>query len=321
MTAGDPMNADAGPDPLPSWREGTVKSRLLEFVASVSTPGAPAYVAPQERIAVFDNDGTLWSEQPMYVQLAFALQRARGLVAERAELARHPLVAAALADDIDALMGHGLRGLLELAAITHAGMTDAAFADLARAWLREARHPRLGVPYTGLVYQPMLELLALLRAREFRSWIVTGGGVEFVRVFAEETYGIPPDRVIGSTLQLRYGEENGQPTVWREPVVDAINDGDAKPVGIARAIGRRPIAAFGNSDGDLAMLRWTTTGPGRRLGLLLHHDDGEREVAYDRASRFGRLDQGLELAGRHGWSLVSLRRDWDRIFPSPPVQD
>jgi phosphoserine phosphatase len=309
------MNADAGPDPLPSWREGSVKTRLLEFVAAVSTPGDPGWVAPQERIAVFDNDGTLWSEQPMYVQLAFALQRARSLVAERAELASHPLVAAALADDIDALMGHGLRGLLELAALTHAGMADAAFSGLARDWLREARHPQLGVPYTGLVYQPMLELLAFLRARGFRSWIVTGGGVEFVRVFAEATYGIPPDRIIGSTLQLRYGEENGQPTVWREPVVDAINDGDAKPLGIARAIGRRPIAAFGNSDGDLAMLRWTTAGPGQRLALLLHHDDGEREVAYDRASRFGRLDKGLDLARRHGWCLVSLRRDWDRIFP------
>ncbi|MCP9797541.1 HAD family phosphatase [Cyanobium sp. Lug-B] len=309
------MNADAGPDPLPSWREDSVKTRLLEFVAAVSTPGAPGWVAPQERIAVFDNDGTLWSEQPMYVQLAFALQRARSLVAERAELASHPLVAAALADDIDALMGHGLRGLLELAALTHAGMADAAFSGLARDWLREARHPQLGVPYTGLVYQPMLELLAFLRARGFRSWIVTGGGVEFVRVFAEATYGIPPDRIIGSTLQLRYGEENGQPTVWREPVVDAINDGDAKPLGIARAIGRRPIAAFGNSDGDLAMLRWTTAGPGQRLALLLHHDDGEREVAYDRASRFGRLDKGLDLARRHGWCLVSLRRDWDRIFP------
>jgi phosphoglycolate phosphatase-like HAD superfamily hydrolase len=315
------MTADAGPDPLPSWRDGSVKRRLLAFVAAVSTTGDPACVAPEERIAVFDNDGTLWSEQPMYVQLAFALQRVRSLVVERADLARHPLVAAALAEDIDALLGHGLQGLLELAAITHAGMADAAFTDLARAWLREARHPRLGVPYTALVYQPMLELLALLRARGFRSWIVTGGGVEFVRVFAEETYGIPPERVIGSTLQLRYGEENGQPTVWREPVVDAINDGDAKPVGIARAIGRRPIAAFGNSDGDLAMLRWSTAGPGQRLGLLLHHDDGEREVAYDRASPFGRLDQGLELAGRHDWSLVSLRRDWDRIFPSPLAQD
>ncbi len=315
------MTADAGPDPLPSWREGSVKSSLLAFVAAVSTPGNAAWVAPEERIAAFDNDGTLWSEQPMYVQLAFALHRLRSLVAERAELARHPLVAAALADNIDALMGHGLKGLLELAAITHAGMADAVFTDLARSWLRDARHPRLGVPYTRLVYQPMLELLALLRARGFRSWIVTGGGVEFVRVFAEETYGIPPERVIGSTLRLRYGEENGQPTVWREPVVDAINDGEAKPVGIARAIGRRPIAAFGNSDGDLAMLRWSTAGPGRRLGMLLHHDDGEREVAYDRASPFGRLDQGLELACRHDWSLVSLRRDWDRIFPASLTPD
>lgn len=314
------MTADAGHDPLPSWREGALKTNLLDFVERVSDPGSPDFVAPQERIAVFDNDGTLWSEQPMYAQMAFALDRARQLVAERSDLARDPLVAAAAAEDMDTLLGQGMRGLLELVAHTHAGMTTAAFADLARDWLRDARHPQLGVPYTWLVYQPMLELLAYLRAREFSNWIVTGGGGEFVRLFAEEIYGIPPDRVIGSTLLLRYADENGQPTLWREPVVDFINDGDGKPVAVQRAIGRRPIAAFGNSDGDLALLRWTTAGPGRRLGLLLHHDDAEREVAYDRNSRFGRLDRGLELAAQNGWSLVSLRRDWSQVFPASPAK-
>lgn len=252
----------------------------------------------------------------MYVQMAFALERARQLVAERSDLALDPLVVAAAAEDMDTLMGEGMRGLLALAAHTHAGMTTVAFADLAGAWLREARHPLLGVLYTELLYQPMLELLALMRARSFRNWIVTGGGVEFVRLFAEAAYGIPPDRVIGSTLLLRYSEEDGEPTLWREPVVDFINDGDGKPVGLQRAIGRRPIAAFGNSDGDLAMLRWTTAGPGRRLGLLLHHDDAGREVAYDRNSRFGRLDRGLELVEQHRWIVVSMCRDWGRVFGS-----
>lgn len=253
----------------------------------------------------------------MYVQMAFAMERARGLVAERSDLAGDPLVVAAAAGDLDTLLGHGMRGLLELVAHTHAGMTSEAFADLAGTWLRQARHPQLGVPYTRLLYAPMLELLAYLRAREFSNWIVTGGGVEFVRLFAEEAYGIPPDRVIGSTLRLRYRDGDSQPTLWRESAVDWINDGDGKPVGVQRAIGRRPIAAFGNSDGDLAMLRWTTAGPGRRLGLLLHHDDDEREVAYDRDSPCGRLDRGLQLAERHGWSLVSLRRDWSQVFGAP----
>ncbi len=313
------MTAEAGPDPLPSWRQGPVKRRLLDFVESVSDPASPAFVPPVERIAVFDNDGTLWSEQPMYVQMAFALERARRLVLERSDLARDPLVVAAAAEDLDTVMGHGMRGLLELVAHTHAGMTSEAFTDLAGTWLRQARHPQLGVPYTRLLYQPMLELLAYLRAREFSNWIVTGGGAEFVRLFAEEAYGIPPDRVIGSTLRVRYrdGDSHSQPTLWRESEVDWINDGDGKPVGVQRAIGRRPIAAFGNSDGDLAMLRWTTAGPGRRLGLLLHHDDAEREVAYDRDSLFGRLDRGLQWAERHGWSLVSLRRDWSQVFGDP----
>lgn len=309
---------DTGRDPLPSWRQGPIKAHLLRFVEAVSHPASDDYVAPEERIAVLDNDGTLWSEQPMYGQLAFALERARDLLQEQPELAQDPLVAAAAAADLQTLMGQGMRGLLELVGRTHAGMTNTAFAGLVRRWLRDARHPSLEVPYTRLVYQPMLELLALLRAHDFRLWIVTGGGAEFVRVFAEELYGIPPERVIGSTIRLRYGEENGEPALWREPTVDFIDDGDGKPVGIERAIGRRPIAAFGNSDGDLAMLRWTTAGPGPRLGLLLHHDDGEREVAYDRHSPFGRLDRGLELAGVHGWSLVSMRRDWQQVFPTPP---
>ena len=306
-----------GRDPLPSWREGPSKERLLRFVEAVSHPGSADHVAPEERIAVFDNDGTLWSEQPMYGQLAFALERARTLLQQRPELAGDPLVAAAAAGDLQTLMGQGMRGLLELVGHTHAGMTNAAFSALVRRWLQDARHPGLGVPYTQLVYQPMLELLALLRAHDFRLWIVTGGGAEFVRVFAEELYGIPPERVIGSTIRLRYGEETGEPALWREPTVDFIDDGDGKPVGIERAIGRRPIAAFGNSDGDLAMLRWTTAAPGPRLGLLLHHDDGEREVAYDRDTPFGRLDRGLELAAVHGWSLVSMRRDWSQVFPAP----
>ncbi len=301
-------------DPLPSWRAGEARRRILAFLEAVTTEGRSGYVPPEQRIAVFDNDGTLWSEQPMYVQLAFAIDRARALLRQQQELAASPVIAAAASGDGKAVMALGSRGVLELVAQTHAGMSTEDFALLVRRWIHTARHPVLGVPYTQLIYQPMLELLALLRSRGFRTWIVSGGGVDFLRVFAEETYGIPPEQVIGSSIQLRYGESGGEPELLRLPEIDFIDDGDGKPVAIHRQIGRRPIAAFGNSDGDLAMLRWTTAGPGERLGLIVHHDDGEREVAYDRLSAFGKLDVALDQAGSRGWTVVSMRRDWGRVF-------
>jgi phosphoserine phosphatase len=304
------------PSLLPSWREGAARTRLLSFIEAVSREGSPDYVPPAERIAVFDNDGTLWGEQPMYVQLAFALERARRLVAERPELAASPVVAAAAAGDLKAVMAHGSQGVLELVALTHGGLSTDAFTALVREWIHSACHPTLKRPYTALTYAPMRELLDLLRARGFQTWIVSGGGKDFVRVVSEDLYGIPAERVVGSTVRSEYVVQNGVPTILRRPEVAFIDDGAGKPVGIHDAIGRRPIAAFGNSDGDLAMLEWTTAGPGTRLGMLLHHDDGKREFAYDRQTLFGRLDRALDEAPKRGWTVVSMRNDWARIYPA-----
>jgi hypothetical protein len=286
-------------DPLPSWRPGPSRDRILAFLRAVSTPGSPQFVPPEERIAVFDNDGTLWSEQPMYVQLAFALDRARilGVPVDRADL-----------------MARGNAALLDLLTRTHTGMDTEAFAALVRRWLAEAHHPTLRVPYTALAYRPMLEVLAAFRAAGFRTWIVTGGGLDFVRVFAERLYGVPPEQVVGSSVVTRYDDSGDVPRLLREPRLEFLDDGPGKPVGIHRAIGRRPIAAFGNSDGDLAMLRWVTSGSGPRLGMLVHHDDPRREVAYDRSSPFGRLDRGLEQAPARGWGLISMREEWAKIY-------
>jgi hypothetical protein len=256
-------------------------------------------VPPQERIAVFDNDGTLWSEQPMYVQLAFALDRARAL---------------GVAVDCDDLMARGNAALLDLITRTHTGMDTEAFAALVRRWLAQARHPTLGVPYTALAYRPMLELLAAFRAAGFRTWIVTGGGLDFVRVFAERVYGISPEQVVGSSVVTRYDDSGDVPRLLREPRLEFLDDGPGKPVGIHRAIGRRPIAAFGNSDGDWHMLRYTTEGPGRRLGMILRHDDADREYAYDRDSHVGRLARALDEAPQRGWQVISMREDWARVF-------
>jgi phosphoserine phosphatase len=302
--------------PLPSWREGPAKARLLSFVEAVSREGSPDYVPPAERIVVFDHDGTLWGEQPMYAQVAFALERARALVAQRPELATSPVIAAAAAGDLNAVMAHGSEGVLELVALTHGGLSTDAFKELVQGWFRTACHPTLKRPYTALTYAPMRELLDLLRARGFQTWIVSGGGKDFVRLVSEGLYGIPPEQVVGSTVRSEYVVQNGVPTILRRPEVAFIDDGAGKPVGIHDAIGRRPIAAFGNSDGDLAMLEWTTAGTGNRLGMLLHHDDGEREFAYDRHTLFGRLDRALKEAPKRGWTMVSMRNDWARIYPA-----
>ncbi|MCP9848864.1 haloacid dehalogenase-like hydrolase [Cyanobium sp. Morenito 9A2] len=305
----------AAGDPLPSWREGPVKQRLLAFVAAVSTKGSPDYVPVPERLAVFDNDGTLWSEQPMYVQLAFALDRARTLVAQQPELAGNPLIAAAAAGDARAVMAQGTRGVLDLVALTHGGMDTETFARIVRDWFRSACHPSLHRLFTSLTFAPMAELMELLRSRGFRTVIVTGGGTDFLRVVAAELYGVPPEQVIGSTLRTTYAVQGGVPVLLRRPEVAFIDDGPGKPVGIHTALGRRPIAAFGNSDGDFEMLEWTTAGPGARLGLILHHDDSEREFAYDRKSPFGRLDRALAAAPQRGWTVVSMRNDWTRVYP------
>jgi phosphoserine phosphatase len=286
-------------------------------VQAVTRKGSADFVAPADRIAVFDNDGTLWSEQPMYFQLAFIIDRVRAMSSAHPEWKERQPFKAVLDGDMTAVMASGEKGLLDMAMATHAGMSSEEFAVIARDWLATARHPRTRRPYTEMVYQPMLEVLAYLRSNGFKTCIVSGGGVEFLRVFAQQVYGVPPEQVIGSTIKTRYEQRNGRPAIVRLPEVDFIDDKAGKPVAISKFIGKRPIAAFGNSDGDFEMLEWVTSAPGARLGLLVHHDDGEREWAYDRKSHIGRLDRGLDEGPRRGWTITSMKKEWNTIYPAP----
>jgi len=301
-------------DPLPSWKDGKAKQSIIAFVKKVTSTGSPDYVPPAERIATFDNDGTLWAEQPMYVQLAFALDRVRELAAAHPEWKQKQPFKAALEGDFKAVAAGGEHALLELIMATHAGMTTDEFAGTVSTWLASAKHPRFKRLYTGLVYQPMLELLAYLRANGFKTFIASGGGIELMRVFAGQVYGIPPEQVIGSSIKMAYEVRDGRPVLKRLPEIDFINDKAGKPVGIWRQIGRRPIAAFGNSDGDFEMLEWVTRGRGPHFGLLVHHDDAQREWAYDRKSPIGNLQRGLDQAPKRGWTVVSMQKDWITIF-------
>jgi len=299
LSCGGPRAATTSPaaaPELPSWNEGPVREALVGFVRDVTTEGGPHYVPPAERIAVFDNDGTRWSEQPMYVQLAFAVDRVKALAPEHPEWRERQPFKGVLDGDLSAVAATGEHGILELMMATHAGMTTDEFAETVRDWLATAESPRWQRPYTECVFQPMLELLGYLRAHGFRTWIVSGGGIDFMRPWTEQAYGIPPEQVVGSSIRTRFEMRDDGPVLLRLPELDFIDDGAGKPVGIHKFIGRRPIAAFGNSDGDLQMLQWTTSGPGRRLGVIVHHTDGEREVAYDRESSVGRLDRALDEA-------------------------
>jgi hypothetical protein len=313
LTAG--LAAAQGTDPLPSWNDGPAKARIVAFVKAVTDPAGKDHVPPAERIAVFDNDGTLWSEQPAYFQLLFAIDRVRALAAKNPDWKTKQPFKAALEGDMKALAASGEKGLIELVMATHAGTTPEEFRRILRDWLATARHPKFKRPYTDLVFQPMLEVLAYLRANGFKTYIVSGGGIEFVRAWSEEAYGVPPEQVIGSSIRTKYEVRDGVPSLVRLPEVNFIDDKAGKPVGILQHVGRRPIAAFGNSDGDFQMLEWTTAGTGARLGLLVHHTDGEREYAYDRKSSFGHLEKGLDEAGSRGWLVVDMKRDWKRVFP------
>jgi hypothetical protein len=305
-------------DPLPSWNEGPSKRAVLDFVAKVTREGSPDFVRTEGRIAAFDNDGTLWSEQPYYNQVAFALDRIKTLAPMHPEWRDKPNIRAVLDGNIKAVLAGSSRDRLELIATSHAGMTTDEFEQIVTDWLATAKHPRFQRPYTELVYQPMLELLAFLRGNGFKTYIVSGGGVEFMRPWTERVYGIPAERpaerVVGSRIKLKYELRDNQPALMRLAEIDFIDDGPGKPVGIHEVIGRRPIAAFGNSDGDYEMLRWTTAGPGRRLGLIVHHTDAEREYAYDHNSQVGRLARALDEAPKRGWTVVDMRRDWRRVF-------
>lgn len=307
-----------GVDPLPSWNEGKAKQSILEFVARVSQPGSPDFVPPAERIATFDNDGTLWPEQPMYFQLLFALDRVKELAPQHPEWASQEPFASLLKGDVKSALAGGERAILEIVMATHAGMTTDEFENLVKAWLATARHPVSRRLYTEMVYQPMLEVLAHLRENGFRTFLVSGGGVEFLRPWVEEVYGIPPEQVIGSSIRTKYEVRDGTPVLRRLPEVNFVNDKDGKPVGIQAHLGRRPMAAFGNSDGDLEMLQWTTAGRGPRLALFVHHTDGEREWAYDRQSGVGRLDKGLTEARAKGWTVVDMKQDWKVIYRPAP---
>ena len=301
-------------DPLPSWNDGKAKQSILDFVAAVTREGSPDFVPAPQRVATFDNDGTLWVEQPMYTQLAFALDRVKALAPMHPEWANQQPFKAVLDGDMKALAAAGEHGLVELVMISHSGMTTAEFERIVKDWISTARHPRFKRPYTELVYQPMLEVLAYLRANGFKTFIVSGGGIEFMRPWSEQIYGVPPEQVVGSSIKTRFQMRQGIPELFRLPEVNFVDDGVGKPVGINEHIGRRPIAAFGNSDGDLQMLQWTTKTGGRRFGLIVHHTDGEREYAYDRESHVGHLDKALDAAALNDWTVVSMKDDWKRIF-------
>jgi phosphoserine phosphatase len=308
-------HAQGGRNWLPSWNEGSNRTALIEFVQSTTTPSDPAFVKPAERIAVFDNDGTLWAEQPFYFQLAYGLDRVRELAPQHPEWQEQMPFKAVLENDIEAALAGGRSSLADIVMASHTGNTNAEFVASVAEWIETARHPTTGRLYTDMVYQPMLELLRYLRANGYKTYIVSGGGIEFMRAFAERVYGIPPEQVIGSSFKTKYEVVNGAPALQREPKFAYLNDGPVKVVNISRKIGRRPVIAFGNSDGDFEMLEWTTAGEGPRLGAYIHHDDAEREWAYDRDSSIGRLERGLDEAGERGWLVVSMRDDWATVFP------
>ena len=307
--------ASAQTDPLPSWSDGLVKKSIVEFVSRVTTQGGADFVPPEQRIATFDNDGTLWTEKPFYFQGFFALDRAKAMAPQHPEWKTTQPFKALLDNDMKTLAGSGEKGLLQIVAAAHSGMTTDEFSKSVVDWLATARHPRFNRPYTELIYQPMLELLAYLRANGFKTFIVSAGGVEFMRPWAEKVYGIPPEQVIGSSgvvkLQMDAG---GKPSLLKTPKIEFVDEGPGKPVGINRFIGRRPIFAFGNSDGDLQMLQWTAAGAGARFMGLVHHTDAEREYAYDRQSKVGKLDKALDEAISKNWTVVDMKRDWKTVF-------
>ena len=303
-------------DPLPSWRDGKAKQSILDFVATVTREGSPGFVPVPQRVATFDNDGTLWCEHPMYVQLAFALDQVKAMAPAHPEWKKKQPFKAVLDNDMRALAAAGERGLIELIIATHADMSTNDFERVVTDWLSKARHPRFKRPYTELVYQPMLELMAYLRANGFRTYIVSGGGIEFMRPWTERVYGIPPAQVVGSSIKTKFMLRRDIPILLRLPQINFVDDGPGKPVGINAHIGQRPIASFGNSDGDLEMLQWTTKGASTPcLALIVHHTDGEREYAYDRQTHFGKLDKALDAAKINNWTVVSMKDDWARIFP------
>ncbi len=307
-------SAASAADPLPSWNDGPAKRAIVDFVARVTDPRDKAFVAPADRIAAFDNDGTLWCEQPLYVEMVFALDRIKALSPLHPEWKEKAPFKAILAGDLKTALSGGEPAIAAVVEATHAGMTTGEFDRIVKTWAATATHPRFKHRYTELTYQPMVELLDYLRANRFKTFIVSGGGVEFMRPFTEKLYGVPPEQVIGSRGKLKFEFRQGRPVIVKLPEIGFIDDGRGKPVGIQQVIGRRPIMAFGNSDGDLQMLEWTTAGGSPGFGLIVHHTDASREYAYDRASHVGRLDKGLTEAKSRGWTVVNMKNDWKCVF-------
>ncbi len=301
---------------LASWAESDSKEAIVNFVATVTDESNSKFVPEAKRIAVFDNDGTLWAEQPLYFQLAFAIDRIKYLAPIHPEWKTEEPYASILKGDTKKALSGGKKALLEIIATTHAGMTTDEFELAVSDWINTARHPKTDLAYTDMTYQPMFELLEYLRSNGFKTYIVSGGGIEFMRVFAEEVYGIPPEQVIGSSIKTEFQIQDGEPVIARLPEIDLIDDKEGKPVGINKHIGRRPIAAFGNSDGDLQMLQWTAAGRGARFCLIVHHTDARREWAYDRDSHIGKLDAALDEAAAKGWTVVDMKNDWRTIYRS-----
>ena len=302
------------PDPLPSWNDGVTKQAIVAFVTRVTKEG-PDFVPPEDRIATFDNDGTLWTEQPMYTEFVFTFDRIEQMAPRHPEWQTQEPYAAVLHHDMKALAASGDRGLFQLVVATHSGMTTEQFSQMVTDWISHARQPRFKRPYTECVYQPMLEVLAYFRANGFKTYIVSGGEQEFMRPWTERTYGVPEEQVVGTTLKAEYEMKDGSPVLERLPQIDSIDDGPGKPVNINKFIGKRPIAAFGNSDGDQQMLEWTAAGSGPRLMVLIHHTDAQREYSYDRASSVGKLDKALDEATAKHWIVVDMKNDWKTIFP------
>jgi phosphoglycolate phosphatase-like HAD superfamily hydrolase len=301
-------------DPLPSWDNTAPKKAIVAFVEKVTKEGSPDFVPPGERIAAFDNDGTLWAEQPIYFQVFFMMDRVKALLPQHPEWKREEPFASLLKGDMKAVSAMPEKEIVKLMAATHAGMTTDEFSQIVTQWITTARHPETGRPFNEMIYQPMVELLGYLRANGFKTFVVSGGGVEFMRPWVEKAYGIPPEQVVGSSAQLSFELRDGKPVIVKLPELDFVNDKAGKPVGIQKFIGRRPIATFGNSDGDQQMLEWTAAGTGARFALIVHHDDAKREWAYDRKSGVGKLDKALDEANAKGWTIVSMKDDWKAIF-------
>jgi phosphoglycolate phosphatase-like HAD superfamily hydrolase len=301
-------------DPLPSWNDGAAKTSIMKFVKEVTTEGGPKYLPPSERIAAFDNDGTLWAEQPMHFQILFALERIKENAPLRPEWKTWEPFASLLKGDVEGTLKGGELAISQIIMATHPGITTDEFEKVVTDWIATARHPVTKKLYTEMVYQPMLELLAYLRSNGFKNYIVSVGGVEFIRPWAEKVYGIPPEQVIGSSIKTNFEMRDGKPALIRLRQADFFDDKAGKPVGIQQHIGRRPVAAFGNSDDDLQMLQWTTAGKGARFGLIVHHTDAAREWAYDRKSPVGHLDKALDEAKNSGWTVVDMKNDWKRVF-------